>query len=100
MRSSVPRVLHFCLSPLALLLAPFLQPRPDRVAYAAEDGEPLVEVAGRGGGVFEAPVDALGAGGEDGATLARVVADRDDDIELAPRELVHRLRAVARDVHP
>src|SRR5688572_13069863 len=48
--------------------------------------------------VIEAPVDAFRFAREDRAVLVRVVADRDDVVELLPDEFFHRFRPVSGDI--
>ena len=65
------------------------------IANAPEFGHPLLFCALNGSRIFKAPVNALGGGGENRATLLGVVANGDDIIEMLPGEFLNRLRAAA-----
>jgi len=74
-------------------------PLSNLIPHATKDAHARYVVSdGRRGRVLEAPVNARRVAGEDGARLLRVVADRNDIIEVLPDELINRFGAVTGDV--
>jgi len=69
------------------------------VADAPEFGQSLFVRALYGGGIFQAPMNALGCGGGNGATLFGAVTHGDDVIEMLPRKFLNGFGAVTRDVN-
>ena len=70
------------------------QTNSELVAYASKFGKPLLFWALYGGRILKAPVEALGGGREDRATLLGVVTNGDDIIEMLSLEFVNRFGAV------
>src|ERR1019366_7460177 len=70
----------------------------DLIANAAECSQTLLLATLDSGGVFEAPVNPLGAGRKHRAVVACVIANGHHVIDRLARELVDGLRAVTRNV--
>src|ERR1035437_9033625 len=70
----------------------------DLVADSAELGEAVGLVAGGGGGVFKAPVNAARLEGEDRAAFFGVVAHGDHVVEGLAGEVIDVLGPVAADI--
>ena len=82
----------------ALGLGKALQVRPQFIPHAAKPAKQLFLRALDRGRIIEAVMQPRDFADKHRTTLLRVVADRQDVIEILSRELIHRLRAVRRNV--
>ena len=73
---------------------------PQFVANAPESRQSFLFRALHRSGIIDTPMNAYCFRRKDGATLLRVIADRDHVVEILPFKLVHELGAVAGDVDP
>lgn len=71
---------------------------PDLITHLAEFGLAVLVGTLHRCGIFEGPMQMLASAGENRAQFHSVIADRDDVIELLPRELINGLRPLAGNV--